>query len=343
MQEDSQPYSLNIWPGFVDVLSSILMVVLFAFMVFIISQFYLSSLLGDKNKNLVKLQHKIKELESSLTNKQHLTNILTQEKEALYEKSTRDAKTLQQIQLSEKNLQDQKKALETLIETLRKDLELLKQEYETIQNSKLTLDEAHKKTQQEKEQLALSIEKLKTSEAQKQEQVQELDARLQTLLAERVKELSAYRSEFFGKLRKALGDREDIRITGDRFIFQSEVLFDVGSAELGENGKEKIAELAEILKTITKLIPSGIDWILRIDGHTDALPLRKGAYFESNWDLSTARAISVVKFLIEQGIAPNLLAAAGFGEFHPLVKGMSEDQRKQNRRIELILDQKRKL
>ena len=170
-------------------------------------------------------------------------------------------------------------------------------------------------------------------------QIVDLGKRLNAALAGKVQELARYRSEFFGRLRQVLGERQDIRVVGDRFVFQSEVLFGSGSAEMGEAGQEQLAQLAQTLKDISQKIPKGIDWVLRVDGHTDRIPI-KTASFPSNWELSTARAISVVKFLISQGIPAQNLAAAGFGEFQPLDARNDEIAYRRNRRIELKLDQR---
>ncbi len=168
---------------------------------------------------------------------------------------------------------------------------------------------------------------------------QDLGKRLNAALARKVQELSRYRSEFFGRLRVVLGNRPDIRVVGDRFVFQSEVLFASGSAELGKEGQEQMARLAATLKSIAAKIPPEVDWVLRVDGHTDDVPIST-ARFPSNWELSTARAISVVKFLISQGIPPGRLAAAGFSEFQPLDTKEDEISRRRNRRIEMKLDQR---
>ncbi len=171
---------------------------------------------------------------------------------------------------------------------------------------------------------------------EQQVQIADLGRRLNIALASKVQELARYRSEFFGRLRQVLGDHKDIRIVGDRFVFQSEVLFETGSAELGAEGREQLARLAHTLLEISKEIPEEIDWVLQIDGHTDNRPIRT-PLFPSNWELSTARAISVVKFLMEQGLEPNRLAATGFGEFQPIDSGSDEAALRRNRRIELKL------
>ncbi|KAA5607669.1 peptidoglycan -binding protein [Roseospira marina] len=166
-----------------------------------------------------------------------------------------------------------------------------------------------------------------------------LGERLNTALASRVQELQRYRSEFFGRLREVLGDREGIRVEGDRFVFQSEVLFGVGEATLGPAGRDDLAHLADTLMSIAQQFPAEIDWILRVDGHTDKRPIHTAA-FANNWELSTARAISVVRFLIDQGVPPARLAAAGFAEYRPVAEGDTEEAYARNRRIELKLDQR---
>ncbi len=187
------------------------------------------------------------------------------------------------------------------------------------------------------------VEALGVAEARASEQdleISELQGELNAALASRVQELARYRSEFFGRLRQVLGDRQDIRIVGDRFVFQSEVLFDSGSAQLEfGQGRGELASVAEALREISAEIPEGIDWVLRVDGHTDKRPIAT-AEFPSNWELSTARAISVVRFLKDAGIPADRLAAAGFGEFQPLDPGDDEIAFRRNRRIELKLDQR---
>jgi len=158
-------------------------------------------------------------------------------------------------------------------------------------------------------------------------------------LIDKVEEMASYRSEFFGRLREVIGDRNEIRIVGDRFVLQSEVLFESGSAELEPEGRERLARIADTLLEIAETIPDDIDWILRVDGHTDMVPINTRD-FPSNWELSAARAISVVEFLISQGIPPHRLAATGFGQYHPLVDGTDPESLRVNRRIEIKLDQR---
>jgi chemotaxis protein MotB len=193
-----------------------------------------------------------------------------------------------------------------------------------------------------REQLARISAALEVSEAKsKEQQVQivDLGSRLNMALASKVEELARYRSEFFGRLREALGNRRDIRIVGDRFVFQSEVLFDSGSATLAPEGQEQIAQLAATLKEIAEKIPNDLNWILRVDGHTDRVPIAT-SQFRSNWELSTARAIAVVQYLVSIGIPPSRLAATGFGEFQPLDPGTDAEAYKRNRRIEFKLTER---
>jgi len=193
-----------------------------------------------------------------------------------------------------------------------------------------------------REQLARLNDILDATETQNKDQqvkIADLGRRLNIALASKVQELARYRSEFFGRLREVLGDHPDIRVVGDRFVFQSEVLFETGSADLGEAGQTQMARLARTLLDIARDIPPDIDWVLRVDGHTDKRPIST-SQFPSNWELSTARAISVVKFLIGQGLPPKRVAATGFGEFQPIDPDNDEIAYRRNRRIELKLTER---
>ncbi len=200
--------------------------------------------------------------------------------------------------------------------------------------SELALQLAALQKQLQEIQAALDLSETKNKAANVQ--IADLGRRLNAALATKVAELASYRSEFFGRLRQLLGDRQDIKVVGDRFVFQSEVLFPKGSADLTLAALDRLTPLANALKEISAKIPPEINWVLQVEGHTDKQPIDTPA-FHSNWELSTARAVSVVKFLIAQGIPPNRLSAAGFGQFQPVDTGGSPDAMAKNRRIELKL------
>lgn len=200
----------------------------------------------------------------------------------------------------------------------------------TLLNSKLD----HLRHQLEEIDQALGA-----AEADKADQaakIEDLGERLNVALAREVNRLKQYRSEFFGRLREALGSNPSVRIVGDRFVLPSELLFASGSADLAVPGQTELAKLAAKLRELAARIPSDIDWILRIDGHTDPVPINT-RQFKSNWELSTARAVSVVHYLVDQGIPPKRLSATGFGEFHPIDPAATPEAFRRNRRIELKL------
>jgi chemotaxis protein MotB len=187
------------------------------------------------------------------------------------------------------------------------------------------------------------LDLIRTALAQTEEEAEKKDAQIEDLgkqlniaLARKVHELTQYRSEFFGRLKKILGDNPAIQIRGDRFVFQAELFFASGSAELGEEGKTHLTTLAETLLMVAEKIPHDIDWILQVDGHSDKIPINN-AFFASNWELSTARALSVVRFLSRQGIPENRMAAAGFSKYHPIDPADTPAAYRKNRRIEIKL------
>jgi len=387
------------WPGYVDVLSTLLMVIIFVLMVFVIAQFFLSSALTGRDKALDQLNRQIAELADMLAlerqqntdlrnNVDDLSSELaksTAERDALNQRLTviigeRDAAAAKLADANAKiaasstaktdvdaRLEDAYKVIEAdkakiqallgdiaALQSLRDDM--AQKLLATEEKAKLALADQQKLSDEAnlrveilnrqilalRQQLADISKALDISETKAKEQdiqIADLGKRLNEALASKVEELARYRSEFFGRLREVLGDRKDIQIVGDRFVFQSEVLFASGSADLGADGQAKLAELAKTLIDIAQKIPTGIDWLLRVDGHTDSRPITT-AQFASNWELSSARAISVVKFLESQGIPPNRLVAAGFAEYRPLDTGTDEAALQRNRRIELKLDQR---
>lgn len=191
------------------------------------------------------------------------------------------------------------------------------------------------------DELSALLDAAEATDVEQRAEIELLGARLNQALAQKVDELKDYRSEFFGRLREILGSRDDVQIVGDRFVFRSEVLFESGSAELSPAGQAELARFAAALRQIAPEIPPEINWILRIDGHTDRVPLGPNAAYASNWELSQARALSVVAYLIDdQGIPPERLAAAGFGEYQPIDTGSTPEAYARNRRIELRLDER---
>ncbi|MEE3626944.1 peptidoglycan -binding protein [Nitrospirillum sp. BR 11752] len=337
---------LDIWPGWVDALSSLVMVIVFLLMVFVLSQFALSSLLHGKDEALAQLNSRIALLADQLAmeqaDKAKLTAdmaALTEQLQASLAKNTQLQADLDAAGKAKDDLAAQVQALTDAAGAKQAELD---NEKNVSAQAKAQVDLLNQQLAALRQQLAQLNAALAASEQKdKEQQVQivDLGKRLNAALAGKVAELARYRSEFFGKLREVLGDRPDIRIVGDRFVFQSEVLFDSGSAELGDRGRKQLASLAKTLLDISKKFPKDLNWILRVDGHTDAVPIHTPA-FASNWELSSARATAVVKFLIQQGVAPERLASTGFGEFQPLEPGDTPDVRARNRRIELKLDQR---
>ncbi len=429
--------SINIWPGFVDSLATLLMVVIFVLMVFMVAQYVLTVGITGRDEALVRLERDINdlaellslersanaelridvsqlssELQSSLSVRESLANQLAVLTESHDDIQARLAAAVASSAEVDKELEDTYKVIEVdrekieahlaqlaILEKLRNDLarrlqtaeekgatvskelvdayQVIEADKEKIQAqlqdiailqslrddlmAKLDKTETDVETQRElsdeaqaqvqllnrqilalRQQLAdlaTALDVAETADKEKEVQIADLGRRLNVALASKVQELARYRSEFFGRLREVLGARKDVRIVGDRFVFQSEVLFETGSAEIGGAGQQQLGDLARALIEIAVRIPKNLPWVLRVDGHTDRIPIHTPE-FPSNWELSTARAISVVRFLIAQGISANHLAATGFGEFQPLDPGSTEEALRRNRRIELKLTQR---
>lgn len=377
--------AINYWPGFVDALAALLVVVVFLIMVFALAQFFLSEALSGRDDALSKLNRQVDELarmldlersantelrlsvsqlsaqlQSSISDRESLTNRLS-----FMERLLKSARQENEEQLEA--LRAQMSADRETIETQNRDLARLEadivarearlaeltQRAETAETSFFEQSEISREAQDQvallnqqlaalRSQLVALNQALEASEAKNREQevqIVNLGQRLNEALATKVQELARYRSEFFGRLREVLGDRTDIRIEGDRFVFQSEVLFGSGQAVLNPEGQQQLQQLAETLVQIAAEIPDDIAWILRVDGHTDERPIST-TRFPSNWELASARAISVVKFLVQAGIPPEKLVAAGFGEFQPIDDRDDEIAHRRNRRIEFKLDQR---
>ncbi len=328
--------SIDIWPGFVDALSQLVMVIVFVLLVFTAGQFYLSDALSGRDQALQRLSQQVNELSDLLAlerkaNADLRLNVAQLSSQLQAVNAQRDKLTNRVAELSDKADQASGKAADAQQQIAERDAKLAQ--------AQTTIDQLNQNILALRQQLAQIAAALDASEAKNKEQqvqIADLGKRLNAALATKVEELARFRSEFFGTLRQVLGDRPDIRIVGDRFVFQSEVLFPIASADLTDEAKQRLQLVANALKEISAKIPSNIDWVLQVDGFTDKRPINT-PQFPSNWELSTARAISVVRFFIDQGIAPDRLSAAGFGEYQPLDSGNNEAAFRRNRRIELKL------
>lgn len=412
--------SVSIWPGYVDVLSALIMIIIFVLLIFTLSQFILSAILTDQNSELEDLHLRIAEISGLLGLEQETNAAMTEtietlsmeiealtvdrsnlqgELDSLTEKRIEDrevielqlrtiaslqqdiqslrtlrqklenqiaetASALSQEQNLTKSLRDRSKALEAQLADeqektvlAQKDIDqrdiriqalsaLIGEQQQALDNQRsLTADARaevallNQKINQLSEQLTEIGEALKLSELEREEQkeqISDLGKRLNIELARKVNDLERYRSEFFGRLREIIADNPMVRIEGDRFLLQAELLFPSGTADLSDQGKGELQELAAVFKEISAGIPDDLQWILRVDGHTDRVPINTGMY-PSNWELSTARAVSVVRFLASQGIPETRMAATGFSKFHPIDPADSAQAYRKNRRIEIKL------
>jgi len=368
--------AIDIWPGFVDALASVLIVFIFMLLVFVLAQFYATWELAGREATISRLERSIDELARTLSlERERGTELQTQlaevesrlratlaERDALFGRLTGAEG---QLNLTQAELDEAKRTIKADRETiearlaeiagLQQDIAVLRElrsklESEVAQRD-TALDEGRRLTERAerrvaeltrqiqalREQLAAVSKALELEQAKVKDQqveIAKLGQRLNLALARRVQELNRYRSEFFGRLREALGDRPDIRIVGDRFVFQSEVLFESASAELGPAGVEQIRRVARTLNEVSQKIPRDLDWVLRIDGHTDRRSIHTSE-FPSNWELSTARALSIVRLLTAEGVPPQRLIAAGFGEYRPIDPGGTPAAWQKNRRIEI--------
>ena len=418
---------LEAWPGYVDALSTLLMVIIFVLLVFVLAQAFLSVVLSGRNKALDEVRHQLAQISDALSlERSHSTELqtsvaqlnqqlsasnqardtlsrqlaalqaqteqLTTQRESLTQQlgqaTSQVTSSQQQLANAKQQLADMQQQMAELNKTVKADKETIQAKLSDLakmaeqaralaalrdQLEKQAQDAAARAmTEQERRaavasqlsderklgdsalaQIALltqQVDQLKAQLAsvaqaldlaqqqgrQKDVEIANLGQKLNVALVQKVQELQQYRSEFFGKLRQLLAGRPGIQIVGDRFVFQSEVLFPVGSADLSEQGVAQMTALAVTIKNLTPEIPPDLHWVLRVDGHTDPQPVR-GGHFASNWELSAARAITVVKLLIADGVSPDHLAVAGFGEYQPIVPGDSPDAYSKDRRIELRL------
>lgn len=327
------------WPAFVDVLTNLLLVFIFLLSLFTLTQFFLNREISGRDTMLEQLQGQIAQLNDLLALER------ARSRESLDTVATLEA-SLSAIQAERTRLDGQlanaRAASTTNVELVSNLNDQLSTQRQVSQRALSQVELLNQQLAALRQQIAALETALQASEARDREsqvRIADLGSRLNIALAERVQELERYRSDFFGRLRQILGDRPGIQIVGDRFVFQSEVLFPSGSDQINENAKGSLDGLAAAILGIQQEIPKDIAWVLRVDGHTDRRPI-VSARFRSNWDLSAARAISVVRYLADRGVSPRNLLAAGFGEFQPVDNGDTEDAFSRNRRIELKLTER---
>jgi chemotaxis protein MotB len=331
---------MNYWPGFVDALSTLILGIIFLLTVFVVVQFYLQQEVAGKDTALQRLNAQIAQLTELLSlEKSGSSNM--QEQLAQLQASLAAAESdrdklkgqLAGAGASTSQAQSQIGDLTTKLEGEKRisanalaQVEVLNQQIAALRRQLAAIE------------TALDASEKKDKESQSR--IADLGQRLNVALAQRVQELTKYRSDFFGRLREILGNRPDIRIVGDRFVLQSELLFDVGKADLKPEAREEVDKIATALLDLGQKIPSDIAWVLRVDGHTDVRPTGTAGQFKSNWDLSAARAIAVVQYLVAKGVPPQRLVAAGFGEFQPIDTGTTDEAYRRNRRIEFKLTER---
>jgi chemotaxis protein MotB len=325
---------VDYWPGFVDALSTLILGIVFMLTVFAIVQFFLSQEVTGKDTALSRLSARIAQLSELLSLEQNtkvsLEGQLAQLRASL---ATSEGERDRYRGLYEGlggNQQGQISDLSSKLDTEKQvslralaQVEVLNQQIAALRRQLGAIEQA--------------LETSEKKDRESQDRIRDLGQRLNLALAQRVQELSRYRSDFFGRLREILGNRPDIRVVGDRFVLQSEVFFDTGQSVLKPDGRAEMDKIAAALLELNRQIPQDIGWVLRVDGHTDVRPISGG---RTNWDLSAARAIAVVQYLIAKGMPPQRLVAAGFGEFQPLDPGTDEGAYSRNRRIELKLTER---
>ncbi len=362
---------MDFWPGFVDALASLLMVMVFVILIFVIGQFVLADAVSGRDRALAQLnaelaalaqtlsltqsaresaEVKVGELSASLTaserEREALGNELLavrdefhaaqNEAKAQREEAARLATDIAALQRLKAELEAEAARLASALDSSERGLKEQQEMSAAAIAQVELLNRQLAAVREQLEQLNAALDAAKLAAKDKDLKIEELGRELNLALAARVQELARYRSEFFGRLQAVLGDRKDVQIVGDRFVFSSEVLFPTASDEVSADGMIQLTRLAETLKTLSAEIPSDLPWVLQVDGHTDRRPIAT-ARFPSNWELSTARALAIVKFLRTQGIPPQRLAATGYGEFHPLDTRNTEEAYARNRRIELKL------
>ncbi|MYZ48118.1 peptidoglycan -binding protein [Propylenella binzhouense] len=334
------PSRADYWPGFVDAMSTLLLVFIFLSSLFMLAQFFLSQEITGKDTVLNRLNSQINELTEMLALERAKGNDLSETlaslranlssaeeerdrlRDLLDKGSGAESAAQGRITGLEGDLADEKR----ISQSAMAQVELLNQQIAALRRQIGALESA--------------LEASESRDRESQTKIADLGRRLNVALAQRVQELSRYRSDFFGRLREILAGRSDVEVVGDRFVLPAAVLFPSGTDDINDSARGELDKLAAAIKELEAQIPPEINWVIRVDGHTDVRPLSGFTRFRSNWELSAARAIAVVRYLIGQGVSPNRLVAAGFGEYQPLDPGTTEEAYARNRRIELKLTER---
>ncbi|APH54360.1 Chemotaxis motB protein [Granulibacter bethesdensis] len=335
--------NLHVWPGYVDALSTLLMVIIFVLLVFVLAQAFLSYTLAGKEHRLDELNRQLAIISRQFALEQQHSTQLAQSLEQLRNEVAGKEADIARLRTQTGVLAEQKSRLESQLAGRDQDVKRAEAKLaeldQTIHSKDTALDRLRDDLEAIRHQLAAVQSALDASEKESQSKdrtIADLGMRLNVALAEKVEELKKYRSEFFGKLREVLAGRPGIQVVGDRFVFQSDVLFPSGSADLTEQGRQQVKDIAAALIQLSKKFPSNVNWLLRVDGHADRQKMVNGK-FASNWELSAQRAINVARLLIEQGVPGNHVSADAFADYQPVSQGNSEADLAKNRRIELRL------
>ena len=324
------------WPGFVDVMASLLLVIFFLLSVFMLAQFFLSQEILGRDTALSRLNSQIAELTELLqlerANSDDLESTIATLSATLAGAETERNDLASQLAGIGAGAAENEAVIAGLDAELEQQLELTNEQAAQV----ALLNQQLSALRSQIAALEAALEASESRDTESRTQIADLGRRLNLALAQRVQDLSRYRSDFFGRLREILGDRADIRVVGDRFVFQSEVLFASGEAVIEAGGAAAMTTMATAILELEQEIPDDLKWVLRIDGHTDRRPISTARY-PSNWELSAARAISVAKFMVAKGVSPDRLVAAGFGEFQPIDPADTDEAYRRNRRIEFKL------
>jgi chemotaxis protein MotB len=324
------------WPAYVDVLSTLLLVVTLLMSIFMIAQYFAAQEASGKDSALKRLTLQISELSSMLSLEKGKSQSAQDELAALQASLASLRAENEKLSGTGVGAAERAEAAEGRVAMLSSDLDAQKNISKEALSKVDLLNQQLIALRRQIAALSDALDISRKKDVESDKTIKDLGQRLNTALAQQVQELKRYRSDFFGRLRELLKGRKDIRVVGDRFVFESEVLFPSGSATLTPEGTAAMDKIAEAIVELEKEIPSDINWALQINGHTDARPI-SNPQFPSNWELSTARASSVVKYLIARGVSPDRLVAAGYAQFDPVDPGTTEEAYRKNRRIELKL------